>query len=96
NVAKTTKEMFRKGYISQELKSYLTPKYPKPGKVKGNPKMHKAGYPNRVIVNGIGTCTERMAEVAEKELEEYVTTSPSYIQDTTDFLNKLTEIQQPL
>ena len=32
------------------------------------------------------------AEVAEKELETYVTTSHSYIKDTTDFLKKVQEI----
>ena len=30
-----------------------------------------------------------MAEVAEQELNEFVETSPSYIKDTTDFINKL-------
>ena len=43
-------------------------------------------------MSGIGTPTEQMAEVAEKELYEYVTQSPSYIQDTTDFLRKLDAI----
>ena len=85
-------ELYRKGYISVNLKSYLVPKLPKPGKLKGNPKVHKAGNPYRCIVSCIGTATENMAEVAEKELETYMTTSPSYIKDTTDFLNKVQEI----
>ena len=40
--------------------------------------------------------TKRLAEVAEHELNEFVKSSPSYIQDTTDFLKKLSEVQQPL
>ena len=47
-------------------------------------------------MNGIGTPTERMAEVVEKQLEEYVVSFPSYIRDTTDFLRKLEEIKQTL
>ena len=52
--------------------------------------------PMRTIVSGIGTPTEEMAEVAEKELEEYVRKSPSFLQDTTDFLHKLDAINRKL
>jgi hypothetical protein len=61
-----------------------------------NPKLHKPTVPYRSIVSGIGTPTERMAEVAENELRWYVESSPSYIRDTADFINKLGEIQEPL
>ncbi len=74
----------------------MLPKLSKAGKLTGNPKLHKHGVPYRAIVNGRGTATERIAEVAEAQLDEYVKDSPSYIKDTTDFLNKLKEIQQPL
>lgn len=47
-------------------------------------------------MNDKNTPTERLAEVAEYELNEYVTSSPSYIRDTTDFINKLKEVQQPI
>jgi len=47
-------------------------------------------------VNGIGTATENMAGVAEKELNEFVESSSSCIQDTSRFLQKLKEIPQPL
>jgi hypothetical protein len=40
--------------------------------------------------------TENIAEFAEKELEQHVRTLPSYIQDTTDFINKLNSIEQKL
>ncbi len=35
---------------------------------------------------------EKIAEVAEKELNEYVVNSPSYIRDTTDFINQIKDI----
>jgi len=37
-----------------------------------------------------------MAEIVENELRAHLTSPPSFIQDTTDFLNKLRRIQQPL
>ncbi len=75
----------------------MIPKYPSRGKLKGNPKIHKKDNPYRTIVNGIGTSTERMAEEAEKELETYVIETPSYIRDTTEFLNTIErEVNTPL
>ena len=37
-----------------------------------------------------------MAEVAEYELNDYVINSPTYIRDTTDFINKLREIKSTI
>ena len=37
-----------------------------------------------------------MAEIEKDELREDVTSLPSYIRDTTDFLNKIKNILQPL
>lgn len=89
-------KMMRDGLITKDLREYLVPKHPEHGKLRGNPKLHKKGYPYRTIVNGIGTATENIAEVAEKELNEFVESTPSYIRDTTDFLNKLNDVTLPL
>ncbi|KAK3082683.1 hypothetical protein FSP39_002468 [Pinctada imbricata] len=55
---------------------------------------NKKERPLRTIVNGIGTPTERMAHLAERELNDYVTSSPSYIKDTTDFLIQLEALKK--
>ena len=89
-------KMYKSGWVSKELRNYLIPKQSVRGKLRGNPKLHKANNPYRTIVNGIGTPTERMAEIAEKELNEYVEGTPSYIRDTNDFLNKLGGLQTEL
>jgi hypothetical protein len=47
-----------------DLKKYLTQKYPGGGRFKGNPKLHKAGNLYLHTVSGLGTATERMAEIA--------------------------------
>ena len=69
-VKKIVKEMHSKGWISDNLKRYMTPSLVYQGKVKANPKMHKNDMPIRTIISGINHPTERMAEVAEKELGE--------------------------
>ena len=35
--------MYKRNVISNELKQYLIPKDSRPGKVQGNPKVHKSG-----------------------------------------------------
>ena len=74
----------------------MTPKLPKPGQIKGNPKVHKKGNPLRITISGIDNPTEKIAEFAEKQLDDYVTSLPSYIKDTSDFINRLKELKQPL
>ena len=40
--------------------------------------------------------TEKLAEVAKYELEEFVIQTPSYLRDTTDFINKLTDVKEDM
>jgi len=96
-VKKTANRLYKDGHICHQLRDYLILKHHTEAKLKGNPKIHhKEGNPFRTIVNGIGTATENMAGGAEKELNEFVKSSPSYIRDTSDFQQKLQEIPQPL
>ena len=50
----------------------------------------------RTIVDGINTAKEKIAELAEYELNEYITTSRSYTRDTTDFIKTLKGIGESL
>ena len=45
--------------------------------------------PGRPIVSGIGTLTEYVSAFDDRELQPLLANIPSYIKDTTDFLNKL-------
>lgn len=58
--------------------------------------MHKGNAPLILIISGINHPTENIAEFAENVLEQHVRTLPSYIQDTTGFINKLNSIVQKL
>ena len=44
-IKKLTNRLHREGVIDGDLKSYLLPRYPKAGQLKGNPKVHKKGNP---------------------------------------------------
>ena len=45
--------------------------------------------PGRPIVSGFGTLTENVSAFVDRELQHLLANIPSYIKDTTDFLNKL-------
>ena len=76
-VTKIVKEMHKNGIIDDNLKKYMTPTLSRPGSVKANPKVHKEGHPIRTIISGINHPTEKMAEIAEHELDEWVGKLPT-------------------
>ncbi|XP_060589882.1 uncharacterized protein LOC132745064 [Ruditapes philippinarum] len=96
-ILKTTKKLINRmdkdRTLPKRLSQYLIPDSPRPGQIKGNPKIHKPDNPLRLIISGIGTVTEQVAELAEKELDEFVINTPSYIKDTSHFLNEIKDIK---
>ena len=88
--------LYKKGYIGKHLHRYLIPTLPRAGYIQGNPKLHKEGAPLRVIISGRGHATEGIAELAEKELGPRVENQPSFIRDTTDFINKIKDVKLPV
>ncbi len=81
--------MAGQGFISKDMKQYLLPSNVRACKVKGNPKMHKKDCPIRLIIASNNHPKEKMAEVAERELEEHVSNQPSCIRHTPDLLLKI-------
>ncbi|XP_075435995.1 uncharacterized protein LOC142472734 [Ascaphus truei] len=65
---------------------------PKPDTFYMLPKIHKEGNPGRPIISGSGTLTENISGWEEGILKPLVRNTPSYIQDTTNLLNKLNAI----
>ena len=57
------------------------------------PKIHKPNNPGRPIVNGIGSVTEKISAYVDTYLKKYTPRIPSYIKDTTHFLNILEHLE---
>ncbi|XP_062579651.1 uncharacterized protein LOC134241631 [Saccostrea cucullata] len=95
-IKKLVNNMHKRGSISTELRHYLLPTEISSGKLQANPKVHKKNHPLRTIVNGRQHPTEKLAEYVELQLEDANKSLKSYIQDTTDFLRKLSTLNQPL
>ncbi|CAJ0965714.1 unnamed protein product [Ranitomeya imitator] len=56
------------------------------------PKIHKSGNPGKTIISCVGTLPEQVCGWVEGILKPLVKDTRSYIQDTTDLLNKLAAI----
>ena len=58
--------------------------------------MHKPGNPGRPVISSIGCHTERISKYVDYHLQPLNQALPSYIKDTTDFLNKLDTLPDQL
>ena len=56
------------------------------------PKIHKPGNPGRPIVSSNSAPTKNISRFVDFFLQPCVTRLPSYIRDTTDFINKLRKL----
>jgi len=92
---KVVDTLYKKGSIDSDLRSYMMGYEGTSDELQGNPKLHKPDMPLRTIVNDRNQPTEKVAKIVTDEVREYVTSLPSYIRNTTDFLNKIKNIPQP-
>lgn len=65
------------------------------------PKTHKKhdsslplGYPGRPIVSACGSLTENVSAFIDSTLKSHMESLPSYVKDTTDFINKIRKLPQ--
>ena len=84
--------MFERRLINRHTKDFLIPRSPKISRLYLLPKLHKAGVPGRPIVASNGCPTENISRFVDYYLQPLTVCIPSYIRDTTDFLNKLREL----
>ena len=56
------------------------------------PKIHKKGCPDRPVISGCGTSTEKISEFVDSNIKHLVPKIPSYLKDTKHFLQVLGEV----
>jgi hypothetical protein len=85
------------GEISDKCHTYLCNKQPRTPQLYLLPKIHKnkTPVPGRPIVSANNSPTERISQFVDHFLQPIVSTTKSYVKDTTDFLNKI-EALEPL
>ena len=86
-------QAWRLGIITDTTKESLQTKNPRTSTFYMLPKIHKPGNPGRPIVNSIGSITEKNSAFVDSYLRQYTPRIPSYIKDTTHFINIMKNIQ---
>ena len=83
--------------IDKQTHSFLSPHQPpRTPLFYMNPKIHKPNTPGRPIISGCDSPTEKLSIYIDHFLKPLVSLIPSYIKDTTHFLNTLFAIPNPL
>ena len=78
--------------ISKEEYKFMLKEHPVRPILYTLPKIHKSivpPVPGRPIVAGIGSLTEPLSQYIDFHIKDVVTKLPSFLKDTSDFLNKL-------
>ena len=81
--------------IPKDTEKYLTINNPRTARFYHLPKIHKPGNPGRPIISSCGAPTERISEYVNFHLQPLVRQIPSYLRDTKDFLQKITNLGLP-
>ena len=84
--------MYKDTIIDNKTKKFLVQTDPKPQRFYILSKIHKQGHPGRPIVTSNDLPTERISQFVDHFLKPLVHKNPSFIKDTTHFLDKLNEL----
>jgi hypothetical protein len=81
--------MYDNGEIDEQTLEYLIPNSPKLGRLYLLPKIHKTNNPGRPIISANDHPTENIPGIVDFHLRQRVETLPSFIKDTTDYIQKM-------
>ena len=81
------------GIIDETTKENLQTNNPKIASFYLLPKIHKRNTPGRPTVNSIGAVTEKISSFVDEHLRRFIPRIPSYVKDTTHFINITKNIQ---
>ena len=81
-----------KSQINEEIANWVINGNVKPGKAFGTIKTHKQGNPLWLITSCCGTAIENLSAVTEFYLKPLAQNLPSFVKDTTHFLQRIEEL----
>ncbi|XP_070573541.1 uncharacterized protein [Ptychodera flava] len=85
---------YQQGNINKQTRDFLICSDPRPGKFYMLPKIHKKGIPFRPIISTISHPTQGISEYIDYHLQPLAANLPSYVKDTTHFLQLLQNLEQ--
>ena len=91
-IHKVTSRFQKENLLSETISDGLKTENPKTPHFYMKPKVHKEGNPERPAISSINCHTSKISEYVGHHLQSIVKETPSYVQDTTDFLRKINQI----
>ena len=85
----------KNGHLPPYTHLHLTYKFPRLPQLYLLPKIHKRDNPGRPIISAVGCPTEKISAFVDSIFKPLVYQLPSYIRDTTDFINKIQHVNVP-
>lgn len=95
-INKTIDRFKEEGVISEKVADGLKTVDPKTAKLNLCPKIHKEGNPGRPIINSRDCHSSNISKYVDHHLQPEVVKLKSYVQDSTDAINKLEAINQEM
>ena len=93
NLINNTLEDFKdNNELSPEIVERLKPSEPKTPRLYMLPKIHKEGNPGRPVVRSVNCHTSKISKFVDYHIQPLAKELPSYVKDTTDFINKVKDI----
>ena len=84
---------FKNKLITENIAKRLQAQQPKTLKSYTRPKIHKTRNPGLPVVSSVNRHTNTISKYVDFDLQPIVKNIPSYVRDTTDFLQKLDKIK---
>ena len=88
----TIDDLVSENAVNEETASLLRPNKSRTPKFYMLPKLHKEGMPGRPVVSSISSPTEKISAFVDEFLRPMAQNHPSYIKDTTHFLEKINQV----
>ena len=82
----------KENLLSKNISEGLKTENPKTPHFYLKPKVHKESNPGRPMISSINCRTSKISDYVNYHLQPIVKEIPSYVQDTTDFLRKINQI----
>ncbi len=93
-ISETLHDIYAKGEIDHNVLISLAPTNKcRIAKFYFLPKIHKKLVVGRPIISGNGCPTEQISAFVDEHIKHYVSTFPSYVKDTTDFISKIRSLK---
>ena len=91
----TIEEFEKSNIMTPKIARMLKTNIAKTPKFYTSPKIHKQNNPGRPVISSIECHTANISQYVDYHLKEHVEKLPSFIKDTTDFINKTKDLHIP-